>query len=347
MISELQSVLCDLEDDTTISTSDSNIFPELANLFGFGCVRPVKTFLSLNFAIKTWNRSLKDDLEGFICGLLITRPRYFELLRKLSVRSRDPLMPPMLPITRAILYASIVQNRFETFYQYEPRDKFISSSLPATVSLTQLADLPLLLQDLVQVYCCNVSRQRRFLPDLIFLWDEKILKNPKLKQLAGHRSVCWFNHLRDILALDLIILFGNLKLLSSKEELQAAHLVYSIFEKFISEGKPVPISVIFDESKSNLIEIQVFDEIRWKHRWSLIYQSVTGMQVGMRLPESILNWYKMMTKMGSTAFSLSQPDWSDENFSTPPVKNSVGTVFTMYTTEISEMSENTQDSESE
>lgn len=345
MISELQSVLGDLEDDTTISTSDSNIFPELANLFGFGCVRPVKTILSLNVAIKTWNRSLKDDLEGFICGLLITRPRYCELLRKLSVRSRDPLMPPMLPITRAILYASIVQNRFETFYQYEPRDKFISSSLPATVSLTQLADLPLLLQDFVQVYCCNVARQRRFLPDLIFFWDERILKNPELKQLAGHRSVCWFNHLRDILALDLIILFGILKLLSSKEELQAAHLVYLIFEKFKSEGKPVPVPVVYGES--NFLEIQVVDEIRWKHRWSLISQSVAGMQVGMRVPESILNWYKTMTKMGSTAFSLSQPDWSDENFSTPPVKNSVGTVFTMYTTEISEMSENTHDSESE
>jgi hypothetical protein len=330
-----------LEDDAIISNTDLNIFPELANLFGFGCVLPLKQTLSLNFAIKTWNRTLKDDLEGFICGLLGSRPRYCDLLRKLSERSRDPLKPPMLPIARAILYASIVQNRFETFYQYEPRDKFVSSSLPAAICLTQLVDLPLLLQDFVQVYCCNVARQRRFLPDLTFCWDERILKNPELKQLAGHRSICWFNHIRDILALDLMILFGNLKLLNSTEELQAAQLIYSIFEKFKSEGKPVPVPA----NDSNFIEIKVTDEIRWKHRWSLVSQSELGVQVEMKVPESILNWYKTMIKMGSTAFSLSQPDWFDENFSTPPVKQSVGTVFTMYTTEISEMSENTCESE--
>jgi hypothetical protein len=330
-----------LEDDAIISTTDLNIFPELANLFGFGCVRPVKPILSLNFAIKTWNRTLKDDLEGFICGLLVSRPRYCDLLRKLSERSRDPLKPPMLPITRAILYTSIVQNRFETFYQYESRDKFVSSSLPATVSLTKLVDLPLLLQDFVQVYCCNVARQRRFLPDLIIFWDERILKNPELKELAGHRSICWFNHIRDILAVDLIILFGNLKLLNSTEESQAAQLIYLIFEKFKSEGKPVPVTA----NDSNFIEIKHVDEVRWKHRWSLVSQSILGVQVVVKVPESILNWYKTMIKMGLTAFSLSQPDWFDEIFCTPPVKQSVGTVFTMYTTEISEMSENNCESE--
>lgn len=328
-------MLGDLEDDIIISTTDSIIFPELANLFGFGCVRPAKPILSLNFAIKIWNRSLKDDLEGFISGLLITRPRYFDLLKKLSERSRDPLKPPMLPITRAILYSSIVQNRFETIYQFEPREKFISSSLPATVSLTKLIELPLLMQDFVQIYCCNVARQRRFLPDLMIFWDERILKNSDLKQLAGHRSVCWFNHFRDILALDLIILFGNLKLLSPTEELEAAHLIYLIFEKFKSEGKPVPVA----SNNSNFFEIQNADKIRWKHRWCLISQSVIGMQIEMKISESVFNWYKMIIKMGLSAFSLSQPDWFDDNFSTPPVKNSVGTVFTMYTTEISEISE--------
>ena len=341
MISELQCVQGDLEDDALIPTADVNIFPELANLFGYGCVRPLKPILSLNSAIKTWNRSIKDDLEGFIGGLLINRPRYSDFLRKLSERSRDPLKPPMLPISRAILYASIVQNRFETFYQYEAREKFISSSLPAAVSLTKLIDLTLLMQDFVQVYCCNVARQRRFLPDLISFWDEKILKNSELKQLAGHRSICWFTHFRDVLALDLIILYGNLKLLSQSEEFQAAHLINLIFEKFKSEGKPVPIN----SNDSNFMEINFnfYNEIRWKHRWSLISQSVSGMKIEMKVSESVLNWYKMIIKMGLTAFSFSQPDWSDDIFSTPPLKTLLGTVFTMYTTEISEIDNSDDD----
>lgn len=288
-----------------------------------------------------WNRSLSDDLEGFICGLLIARPRYCDLLRKLSERSRDPLKPPMLPFSRAILYASVVQNRFETFYQYESRDKFISSSLPAAVSLTKLDDLPLLMQDFVQVYCCNAARQRRILPELIGFWDEKILKNPELKQLAGHRSICWFNHFRDILALDLIILFGHLKLLNSSEELEASQLIHLIFEKFQSEGKPIPVP--FDDFR--WLELSIGNEIRWKHRWFLISQSIFSQKLELRVSASIIDWYRMMIKMGLGAFSLSQPDWSDDNFNTPQERKSVRTVFTMYTTEISEMDVNESESE--
>lgn len=312
-----------------IPAGEANIFPELANLFGFGCFRRAKPILSLNTAIKTWNRAIKDDMEGFICGLLTTRPRYWDLLQKLGERSRDPLKPQMLPITRSILYFSVVQNRFETFYQYEPRDKFISSSLPAVVSLSKLPDLPLLMQDFVQVYCCNVARQRRFLPDLLEAWDGNILNNPDIRDLAGHRSICWFNHFRDILALDLIILFGNLKLLSEAEEVQAGQLILLLFEKFKSEGK----DHIIPNLSNDLCEECEINVIRWKHRWSLISKTICKDIPGIRTTRSVLNWYRTMVRMGLSGFSLVQPDWSDENFSTPPAAKTVGTVFTMYTTE--------------
>lgn len=340
LISELQSVLGDLEDDTLIPYGDANIYPELANLFGYGCVRPVKPILSLNAAMRAWNRSLKDDLEGFVGGILVNRPRYSDLLRLLSERTRDPLKPPMLPLFRAIMYASLVQSRFETFYQDVPRDKLISSSLPGVVCLIKLADLPLLMQDFVQVYCCTAARQRRFLPEMIAFWDEKILK-ASLKELAGNRTICWFNHFRDLLAMDLILLFGHLKLLSGDEELQASQLIFSIFEKFRSEGKEqiVPSNL---RGSNEVLEVKITDAVRWNHRWSLVSKSVVSNEHITGVPLAVLNWFKMILKLCRAAFSLPEPDWQQDIFATPvnaeagdnvQLKRSVGTLFTMYTTE--------------
>ena len=71
LISQLQSAIGNLEDENVneIISSTANtkiLFPELANLFGLGCVRPKRTILSLNVSIRTWNSSLKNDLEDFI-----------------------------------------------------------------------------------------------------------------------------------------------------------------------------------------------------------------------------------------------------------------------------------------
>lgn len=336
LICELQSVLGDLEDDNLISSGDVNIFPELANLFGYGCVRPAKTILSLNTAMKTWNRSLKDDLEEFIGGILVNRPLYSDLLRFLSERTRDPLKPPMLPVFRAILYASLVQTRFETFYQDVPRDKLISSSLPGVICLTKLPDLPLMMQDFVKVYCCSAARQRRFLPDLINFWDEKILKDDgtSLKEIAGNRTICWFRHFRDLLALDLILLFGHLKLLSSEEDLQASQLIFSIFEKFKSDGKGHVVPSNF-EVPCETLEVKFGDVIRSKHRWSFISKQADFS--GAAVPVVAFNWFKMVLKLGRTAFSLPEPEWQQEIFATPSedfnLKRSLGNLFTMCTTE--------------
>lgn len=346
LITELQSVIGECEDDAVLSESDPTIFPELANLFGYGCVRPARPILSHNQAIRAWNRSLREDLNDFIGGLLIKRPRYFDLMKLLSERSRDTLKPPIPPIFRSILYFSLVQNRFETFFQVEPRDQYISSSLPASISLTKLPDLPLLMQDFVQVYCCTAARQRRFLPDLIEFWDKRILKNAELNQLAGNRSICWLKHFRDILAVDLVLLYGHLKLLSVPvEEIQAARLIQLIFDKFESEGK----GKIIRDTTGKILKVEIDDVCRWKHRWSLISKSTTDdiktesapplCLPGQMVNESVVSWYRTVQNFGKTAFSLAEPDWRDDQFGTPAGASSsqVGTVFTLYTTELSEM----------
>lgn len=346
LINDLQCALGEWEDDQILSDSDPTIFPELSNLFGQGCVRPVRTILSLNQAIRAWNRGLCDDLSVFIGGLLIRKPRYFELLKLLSERGRDNLKPPISPVFRSILYFSIVQNRFETFFQFETRDQYVASALPACISLSKLADLPLLLQDFIQVYCCNVARQRRFLPDLIEFWDQKILGKEDLNQLAGNRSICWFKHFRDILAVDLILLYGHLKLLSTPiEEIQAAQLINLIFEKFESEGKSKII-----KSKGimgNRYPVVIKDFLRWKHRWSVISKSISHefleyeLDQSVSVPESVISWYKNILQFGKTAFSLPEPDWRDELYGTPNISNKpqVGNVFTMNTTDPIERSE--------
>ena len=346
LITELLSIIGECEDDTVLSESDPTIFPELANLFGYGCVRPPRPILSLNQAIRTWNRSLREDLNDFIGGLLVRKPRYFELLKLLSERSRDPLKPPILPIFRSILYFSLVQTRFETFLQFESRDQYISSSLPASTSLTKLPDLPLLLQDFIQVYCCTSARQRRFLPDLIEFWDEKILKRENLNQLAGNRSVCWFNHFRDILAIDLILLYGHLKLLSiPSEEIQAARLIQLIFDKFESEGKGKIIKESSNGREESVVNTMIEDVKRWKHRWNLISKSTNIdnvdqlIQPDQTVNEIVISWYRTILKFGKTSFSITEPDWRDDHFGTPTSSNhvQVGNVFTMYTTELSEL----------
>lgn len=352
-IFDLQSVIGSVEDERELNLEIDDgelvpvIFSELANLFGYGCVRPVRTILPLNTAIRAWNRSLKDDLQGFIGdNLLAGRPPFHELLKRLSERSRDPIKPPILPVFRAILYFSLVQNRFETFYQIEPRDQFITRSLPAPVSLTKLPDLPLLMQDFVQVYSCNPARQRRFLPDLIEFWRERILQ--KVECGAGHRSKLFFQHFRDLLSIDLILLHGQLKLLSASfgEDLQAAQLISKIFEKFREEGK----TEFNRESESGKAEsaavvVPVYDLIRWKRRWSFANQTVE-MDNLTTVPESAVNWFKSAVKFGQTAFSLPEPDWQDEIYSTPPpVQQSVGTLFTMYTTEPDNFSSDSEQSE--
>ena len=319
LISQLQSAIGNLEDENVneIISSTANtkiLFPELANLFGLGCVRPKRTILSLNVSIRTWNSSLKNDLEDFTGGILTKRPKYIELIRKLSERSRDAIKPTILPIFRTILYFSIVQNRFQTFYQFEARDQFISSSLPAAISLTKIPDLALLLQDFVQVYCSNPSRQRRHLPDLISFWDERILNVANVKELAGYRTICWFEHFRDLLAFDLILLFGHLKLLSNpSEEIEAAQMICMFFEKFKSQGGkeeivPMEIEMLLKQQNLKLAR----NEIRWKHRWSIISKrfSYDSAEISISL-ESILSWFKTMLKLGSTAFSLPEPNWFD------------------------------------
>ena len=343
LITELQCALGECEDDNILSNSDPTIFPELANLFGYGCVRPARPILSLNQAMRTWNRSLNDDLCIFIGGLLARKPRYFELLKLLSERSRDSLKPPILPIFRSILYFSLVQNRFETVFQFEPRDQYVASSLPSCVSLTKLIDLPVLLQDFVQVYCCTAARQRRSLPDLIEFWDEKILGKEDLSHLAGNRAICWFKHFRDLLALDLILLYGHLKLLSTPdEEFQAARLIDLIFEKFESESKGRTVKT--KELPGNSQSVVINDFIRWNRRWSLVSKSVGQFPPESResVPETVISWFRTILQFGRTAFSLPEPDWRDEQFGTPSVGVScpqVGSVFTMYTTDPSERSE--------
>lgn len=343
LINDLQCSLGECEDDHILSDSTPTIFPELSNLFGFGCVRPDRPILTLNQAIRAWNRSLNDDLSVFIGGLLIRKPRYFELLKLLSERGRDSLKPPISPIFRSILYFSLVQNRFETFFQYEPRDRYVASVFPACVSLSKLADLPLLLQDFIQVYCCNAARQRRFLPDLIEFWDQKILGKKDLHQLAGNRSICWFKHFRDILAVDLILLYGHLKFLSAPiEEIQAAQLIYLIFDKFESEGKSKIIKTNGEAGIRHPIVIKDF--LRWKHRWNLISKSISQDPLTQSVPETVITWYRTILQFGKTAFSLPEPDWRDDNFGTPNSLNhpQVGNVFTMNTTDPIDRSERSE-----
>lgn len=349
LINELQCSLGECEDDQILSDSAPTIFPELSNLFGYGCVRPVRPILSLNQAIRAWNRSLCDDLSVFIGGLLMRRPRYFELLKLLSERGRDSLKPPISPIFRSILYFSLVQSRFETFFQFEPRDQYVTSVLPACVSLSKLADLPLLFQDFIQVYCCNVARQRRFLPDLIEFWDQRILGKEDLSQMAGNRSICWFKHFRDILAVDLILLYGHLKLLSVPiEEIQAAQLIYLIFDKFEAEGKGKIIRSKENNSEANSSSQPVIikDAFRWKHRWNLVSKSISTSQestnpLDQSVPETVITWYRTILQFGKTAFSLPEPDWRDDQYGTPNISNrpQVGNVFTMHTTDPIERSE--------
>lgn len=340
LISELQSVLGEVEDDNILSSSDPVIFPELANLFGNGCVRPNRIILPLNSAIKYWNRSLNDDLSEFLGGsLLMGRPRFHDLVKLLSERSRDPLKLSMSPVSRALIYATLVQNRFRTIYQIETLDQFVSTSIPGIISLSKLTDLPLMIQDLIQVYCCNPARQRRILPGLIEFWDNRVLKVVQDdKQLAGNRSICWLDHIRDLLALDLILLYGHLKLLTPPfEEFQAAHLIFLIFEKFRSDGKEIQLS---PRNQDTIVNVPVVEDlIRWNHRWSIISNNlISNFNNSFSFPESFLIWFKSMIRSGLTSFSLPEPDWMNENFCTPKssVENvvDIGNVFTMFTTEL-------------
>lgn len=347
MISDLQNGCRDDngdEEEIILNDCDQVFYPQLANLFGTGCVRPQKAILSLTCSIKSWNRMIRDDLEGFlVCNLLHRRPRFHGLLKLLSERSRDPLKPPMLPITRSILYASLVQSRLGTVYQVEERDLFVSSSLPSVVSLASLPDLPLLLQDFIQVYLCTSARQRRFLPDLIGAWDDRIIGKSRGSGVAGHRSVCWMVHLRDLLALDLVFLYGHLRLLDGFEECQAVCVLSSFFEKFRKEGKEevIPVNILHcgrGEVKREVDEC--IDAVRWNHRWKLILKPLNGVEecdeeyrIKYSNETMILDWYQGMIRFGSTAFSLVEPDWQDDLFCTPKDGGiGIGAMFTMYTT---------------
>lgn len=87
------------------------VYPALANLFGLGCVRPVRPVLSLVDAVEEWNGMLGRDLTGFLRETVLTRrPRLGPLLSLLGRRSRDPREPRMLPVTRAIIHVRTPRN---------------------------------------------------------------------------------------------------------------------------------------------------------------------------------------------------------------------------------------------
>ena len=90
-------------------------------------------------------------------------------------------------------------------------------------------------------------------------------------------------------------------------------MICMFFEKFKSQGGkeeivPMEIEMLLKQQNLKLAR----NEIRWKHRWSIISKrfSYDSAEISISL-ESILSWFKTMLKLGSTAFSLPEPNWFD------------------------------------
>lgn len=309
-------------------------------------MRPVKQILSLESSIRMWNRCVEDDLAGFVSRILILRPRFSDLIKTLSERSRDPLRPPLLSITRAVMFSSILQGRFGKIYQNESIFDFVASSLPSPLSLTKLDNLPVILQDVIQIYSSTPSRQRRILPKVLKVWDEHIIERVLYDEATGFRARCWMNDFRDRMAIDLALLYGHLKLLTGpREEFQVTRILSSIFDRFLEEGKEIPC----EQCDPIEIDCTFDDAIRWRHRWDSIAKNerfgMMMMNRSVRIFESVLFWFRSMVRAGLTGHSFNHFDWQhDEIFATPPQSNNTNTSqqytsFTMNTTEIDSASD--------
>lgn len=330
LIEDLQVIElpADAEDHSTGLWSHL-IFPELSNLFGAGCVRSPKPILSLDASIKQWNRILADDLGSLLKSqILLSRPRLNELLQLLAERSRNPLKPPLLAPTRALLFFSILPHKRAVIYQSESLESFLLSSCPGLLSQQVLHDALLFISDLVQVYCANVSRQRRLLPGLILTGLQQTIL-PK----ASHDSSClaslWLQDLHERLQIDLILLLGRLKLLRGDEGVEAAGFISRIFESFEASGRKAPTIDAFDEQIVDL-PLVIHDAVRFKHRWDFL----AGVSLPLSVPSNVLEWFRGMARVGYTGHSLSQQEWHDDEAIQSSQQSNNNYTFTMYTSEL-------------
>lgn len=312
---------CD-NDDSSDSLIGKVVFTELANMFGGGCVRPEKQMLPLATAIRQWNRFLTDDLGSFLhVRLLQGAPGLNELLQLLAERSRDPLKPTPIAPFRSILYFSVLGQQGRV-YQSVPMETFVLSSSPGTLSLPRVPDMPIIVSDLIQVYCCNASRQRRLLPSLLRILEASVQGVEGL----GTMAALWLQDLIDRLRIDLILLLGHLRLLRVDEHLEAAAHLSSIFDGFAADGRAVPV----DLAAGQLHHFSVADPLRFKHRWDFLPVALTQ---GRTCSSVALDWFGALCRGGLTGHSFRQQDWwEDENICSSQHSQNNYT-FTMYTSE--------------
>ncbi len=311
------------EEDCSDSFLGSIFFPELANLFGSGCVRPEKRIQSLQTAIRQWNRFLAEDLSSFLeTRILNLRPSLNELLQLLAERSRDPLKPPFMAPFRSILFFSILGNRL--VYHAFPIETFLLSSAPATLSLQWIPELPSLVHELVQIYCCNASRQRRLLPAWLAAMESALQQQGS--DGFGTIAAVWLKDLIDRVRIDMILLLGQLKLLRRDEELEAATHLTSIFEGFGEDGRAVPLQW----NDGHVHEFGVSDVVKFKHRWEFLPPSVLE---GRSCYDSVLTWLRAMVGAGLTGHSFKQQEWQDDEAITSSQQSQNNYTFTMFTSE--------------
>ena len=330
LIEDLQVIqLPDDTDDHSPHLWSRLVFPELSNLFGAGCVRSPKQILSLESAIKQWNRMLADDLGSFLKNsILISRPRLNDLLQLLAERSRDPLKAPLLAPTRAIIFFSILPHKRSIIYQSESLESFLLSSCPGLLSQQVLNDALLFVADLVQVYCGNASRQRRLLPGLIISGLQQTIL-PKASQYSSCLASLWLQDLHQRLQIDLILLLSRLKLLRGDEEVEAAGFIARIFESFSATGRKVPTIEALEEDNIDL-PLVVHDAVRFKHRWDFL----ACLSLPLSVPSNTLAWFRGMARIGYTGHSLCQQEWHDDEDIHSSQQSNNNYTFTMYTSEL-------------
>jgi hypothetical protein len=311
------------EDDASDSLRKVLCFPELANLFGVGCVRPEKRILALTTATRQWNRFLVEDLGRFLkIRILTAKPVLNDLLQLLAERSRDPLKPAFMAPFRSILFFSLLGGR--RIFFTASIESFLLSSAPGTLSLQRIPDLPVIVSDLIQIYCCNAARQRRLLPGLLKVFEDGWLQG---FEGVGTMSGGWLRDLLDRLRIDMILLLGHLKLLRRDEEVEAAAHLTAIFKEFEQDGRTLPVQAT---TTGPAQEFSVNDGVRFKHRWDFLKP---GLLERRTCPDSILTWYRGMIGAGLSGHSFKQQHWQDDENISSSQQSQNNYTFTMFTSE--------------
>jgi hypothetical protein len=278
------------ENECSSSQAQSLAFfdQKLANLFGLGCVRPARRISSLAEAQGTWNRLLSEDLGCFLGGLLARRPRLEELLRLLAERSRRPNVPGLLPLSRALVHLSLVQtapDRGQTsfFCHLEARDAFLATSWPG-VPILALPQLVAFCTDLVQVYCSNTARQRRYLSRLLPVYAQ-FLESEAVRccVTSGTRARSQLLALNTCLQADWILLGFELGLYSAIEEEEADCWLAAVLD--LNTGAQSQDREQVREQEQEQREDQA-KRIRWQHRWAPLLHSITSLPTADRIKQA-------------------------------------------------------------